>query len=83
MERTHKMTLAFFLFVLTAILGILCVVFKLPTFFCLGVVILTIISVALVLKLAYCPHCRKFGIRIQPFLNHAPRCRKCGKYPND
>lgn len=79
MKRTHKMTLAFFLFVLTAIFGILCVIFNLSNFFCISVVILAIISVVLVLKLAYCPYCKKLGIRIQPFLNHEPRCKKCGK----
>lgn len=81
MRRTCKMTLVFFLFVLTAILGIFCVIFSLSTFFCVSVVILDVVSVILVLKLAYCPHCGKLGIRIQPFSKHEPRCKKCGKIP--
>lgn len=81
MSRTLKMTFAYFLFNLTAIFGITCVVFELSMFFCIIVVIMAIVSAIAVLKLARCPNCGKLGIRIQPFLKQEPCCKKCGKQP--
>lgn len=68
MKRTSKMTLTYFLYMLTAILGICGVIFQLTTFFFrIGVVILAIVSIVLVLKLSYYPHCGKLGIKFNPF----------------
>lgn len=79
MKKTLKMTLAYFLFMFGAALGILCVIFELSTLVRLFVAVLVVISVITILNLARCPHCHKYGIRVQPFQKQDPLCKKCKK----
>lgn len=79
MKRTHQMTLAYFLFIFSAAIGIICVIFELSTLVRLITVGLVVISVIAILNLARCPHCHRYGIRVQPFQKQAPYCKKCGK----
>ena len=81
MKKTSKMTFTYFLYMLTAVLGIGCVIFKLSMLFRISVTIMAIISILAVLNLSYCPNCGRFGIRIRPFLKQEPCCKKCGKRP--
>ena len=79
MKKIQKMTRAYFLFMTSAILGIACVLFNLPMSFRLFTVVMVGISIKEILKYSYCHNCEKYGIRIQPFLEENPRCKKCGK----
>jgi hypothetical protein len=79
MKRTTKMTLAYFMFMLSCVLGIICVVLSLSLFVRVCVVILVCGSATSVLTLSRCPYCGKFGVPIKPFLKQNLCCKKCGK----
>lgn len=79
MKKTLTMTFVYFLFMLSAVFGIICTIFELSILFRLLTVAMVVVSATAVLTLARCPYCGKYGIRIQPFLKQNPRCKKCGK----
>ena len=79
MKTTTKRTVTFFLYLLTCVFGILCVLWELSLFFRVCVAILVVISVWQTIRLAYCPNCGSLGKPIRPFQKQEPRCKKCGK----
>lgn len=71
--------LAYFLFMAGAIFGIVCAVFSLPFYLRLADAILVVVAIVYVLRIARCPYCGKFGIRVTPFQREESYCKFCGK----
>ncbi len=79
MNIRDKMTLTYFLYVVGAVLGIICVIFECSFSVRITVAVIMTTAVICVLKQSCCPVCNKYGIRIRPFSKEKPICKKCGK----
>lgn len=82
MKKTYKMTLVYFLFITTCILGIVAVIAQVSMIFYSLIAVIDIILVFEIIKLSHCPYCGKLGIPVKPFLKQMPCCKKCGKVFN-
>lgn len=78
MTRSTKSKIVILVLIVSAITGIICVIYELPYAFKL--ITATVITTALIsyLNLAKCPFCGKYGLTVS-FFHSNTSCKKCGR----
>ncbi len=83
MKYTDKMTFIYFLFIITSCIGIICVIFELPTLICYLTIIIYMYAFVSIIKFSYCPYCDKYSRPVKAFLKEKPCCKICGRNFDD